>query len=38
MEACLDEIAPHIFRIAVWTGKAPITDFRHGFEFLNRTH
>src|SRR5262245_19156077 len=25
MEARLDEIAPHIFRIAVWTGKAPIT-------------
>lgn len=25
MEARVDEIAPHIFRIAVWTGKAPIT-------------
>ena len=25
MEARVDEIAPQIFRIAVWTGKAPIT-------------
>src|SRR5919198_4548000 len=25
MEARVDEIAPEIFRIAVWTGKAPIT-------------
>jgi flavorubredoxin len=25
MEARIDEIAPQIFRIAVWTGKAPIT-------------
>ena len=25
METRLDEIAPQIFRIAVWTGKAPIT-------------
>lgn len=25
METRVDEIAPEIFRIAVWTGKAPIT-------------
>ena len=25
METRLDEIAPQIFRIAVWTGKVPIT-------------